>query len=166
MNVIKTASQLLLVFLLALFSNQAIAQNKAQKIEQIKKLLESKIFVFTAQSATPMSGSMIQLSSEYFFRVNKDSLESHLPYYGIAYQARFGSTESPLRFTSTDFSFTMKESKRGLFEISIRPEKPDDPDQISISVSSGGYATLRVISMNRQPISFYGTIAAPKPPRR
>lgn len=166
MNVIKTASLLLLVFLLAITSIQAIAQNKTQKNEQIKKLLESKIFVFTAQSATPMSGSMIQLSSEYFFRVNKDSLESHLPYYGVAYQARFGSTESPLHFTSTDFSFTMKESKRGLIEISIHLNKLDDPDQISLSVSSGGYATLRVISMNRQPISFYGTLEAPKPPRR
>lgn len=166
MNFIKTAAKLLLVVSFAIISIHADAQNKAQKNEQIKKLLESKIFVFTAQSATPMSGSMIQLNSEYFLRVNKDSLESHLPYYGVAYQARFGSTESPLHFTSTDFSLTMKESKRGLIEITIRPKKPDDPDQISLSVTSGGYATLRVISMNRQPISFYGTIAAPDPVHR
>ncbi len=167
MKVNRLGKGLVLLSILAMISLNTLAQkNKLEKQEQIKKLLESKVFVFSPQSATPSTGGMIQLTSEFYLKINKDSLDSYLPYYGVANQARFGERDSPLEFTSTDFDYTMTTTKNGSYDISIKLNDPNDPNQINLSVSTAGYTTVRVISNNRQPISFYGDIDAPRPPRR
>ena len=158
-SLISKLATLTLVFTL---SYGATAQKKAQKMEQVKNLLESRVFVFSPQSATPSSGGVIQLTSEFYLKINKDTLESYLPYYGVAYQSRFGNTTSPLDFRSTDFEYTSSVLKNGTTDINIRLNNPNDPNQLVLSVSSSGYANLRVISMNRQAISFYGEIIEPR----
>lgn len=155
--------------ILALFitlSCGTTAQKKVQKNDQVRQLLESKVFVFIPQSATPSSGGMIQLTSDYYLKISNDTLKSYLPYFGVAYQARFGSTNSPLDFSSTDFEYSLKVLKNGTYDINIRLNNPNDPNQLILSVSTSGYANLRVISMNRQPISFYGEVAKPRAPRK
>lgn len=155
----KTFTNNSVLFLLAmLVLLTAACSPRAQKVSDIKEVLESKSYVFVAESATPMSGRTRQLTSEYRLIVNKDSLDSHLPYFGTAYKAPFGSSTSPLSFTSSDFTYSIQEVKNGRYEIAIKLNTPDDPDLINLSVSANGYATLRVSSMNRQSISFYGYV--------
>ncbi len=136
----------------------SLAQTKSQKAAELKKLLDSKNFVFVAESATPMSGGNIRLTSNYEVRFLNDSLDSFLPYFGRAFRAEFGATDSPLRFSSSDFTYEAKASKRGGQTITIKINNPDDPDMLTLSVSPSGYGTLQVTSVNRQPISFYGVI--------
>jgi hypothetical protein len=167
MNSIKIYTWFIVLMVLTLFTATVFSQTRDQKKkEEVKRLIESRNYVFNPQSVTPLLGSTMQLTSQYFLKVNKDSLDSHLPYFGVAFNARFGSTDSPLTFLSTDFNYSIKESRKGGFEITIHINKPDDPDLILLSVSSGGYATLRVNSMNRQSISFYGEIEAPVSPKK
>jgi hypothetical protein len=160
MRILRSFFQLLVLILL--FAINVQAQNntstKEQKKEQLKQLLESKNYIFVAQSAYTASGRMIQLTSEYFLKIKGDSLESHLPFFGVAFNAPFSSTVSPLSFISSDFNYSMVESKKGRFEITIRLNEPDDPNVINLSVSPGAYADLRVISTNRQAMSFYGEV--------
>lgn len=150
---------LLLLFLMLSVSIQAQTRQE-KRISEVKRLIESKDYVFLAESATPLSGSVIRLTSIYFLKINKDSLDSHLPYFGVAFRAPMGTTESPLSFISTDFEYSMKASKKGNFQIKIKINKPKDPDLMMLSVSSSGYATLTVNSMNRQSISFYGELVS------
>jgi len=153
--------------LMLLISISALGQkNKLEKQEQIKNLLESRVFVFSPQSATPSSGGMIQLTSEFFLKISKDTLESNLPYYGANKLPVFGIADKPLEFTSYDFDYEIKTMKNGSYDITIRLNDPSDPDLLNFSVSISGYATLRVSSNMRQPISFYGDIEAPRPPRK
>ncbi|MFA6945029.1 MAG: DUF4251 domain-containing protein [Pedobacter sp.] len=166
MKVNRLGKGFILHFMFAMMALPVLAQNKAQKLEQFRQLMESKVFVFVAQSATPASGSMIQLDSNYYLKINKDSLESYLPYYGVAYQARFGSTDSPMQFESTDFDYTSTVTKNGNYDITIRMIDPKDPNQLNLSVSTSGYASLRVISMQRQAITFYGEVVPPKAPKK
>jgi len=162
MNNLKIYSRFIVLMALTLFSMSVSSQTRDQKKKaEVKRLIESRNYVFSPQTVTPLSGNTFQLTSEYFLKVNNDSLDSHLPYFGVAFNARFGSTDSPLTFSSTDFTYSIKESRKDGYEITIRINKPDDPDLILLSVSSGGYATLRVNSMNRQSISFYGEIEDP-----
>lgn len=135
------------------------AQTKSQKAAQIQKLLNSKTFAFVAESATPMSGGNIRLTSYYEVRFLRDSLNSHLPYFGVAFTSKYGNTDSPLTFSSSDFSYDAKTSRKGGKTITIKINQPNDPDMLTLSVSPSGYGTLQVNSVNRQPISFYGTIA-------
>ncbi|WP_414648326.1 DUF4251 domain-containing protein, partial [Dinghuibacter sp.] len=48
--------------------------------------------------------------------------------------------------------------KKGGWEITIKPKDNRDVNQINLSVSSAGYASLRVTSVNRQAISYSGEI--------
>lgn len=143
-----------------------VSPNKTQKKDQVSKLLESKVFVFTAQSATPTNGGMIQLTSEYYLKLNKDTLTSYLPYFGVAYKAQIGNTNSPLDFSSTDFDYSSRIMKNGTFTIEIHLNNPNDPNQLILSVSPSGFADLRVISMDRQAISFYGELTEPRTPKK
>lgn len=167
MKINRLLKRLIVLSVFALYGFSTFGQkNKLEKQEQIKKLLESREFVFSPQSATPSSGGMIQLTTEFFLKINKDSLESNLPYYGTNNQSSFGRmNENILEFYSTDFDYEFKILKNGSYDISIKLNDPSDPDQINFSVTSSGYATVRVISNIRQAISFYGQIEAPRPPR-
>jgi hypothetical protein len=150
---------LLMLFVILFQAIQAQTRQEKKKAE-VKRLIKSKDYVFLAESATPLSGSFVRLTSIYFLKINKDSLDSHLPYFGIAFRAPMGTTESPLSFTSTDFDYSMKETKKAGFQIKIRINKPSDPDLMMLWVSDSGYATLTVNSMHRQPISFYGELVS------
>ncbi len=166
MKVSRLGKRFILMSLLALISFSALGQkNKAEKQEEIRKLLDSKVFIFSPQSASPSTGAMIQLTSEFYLKIKQDTLESNLPYYGVNFQPSFGEIRSPLEFTSTDFDYTINTTKNGTYDITIKLNDPSDPDQINLTISTLGYTNVRVISTNRQPISFYGDISAPRAPK-
>ncbi|HEY6082088.1 MAG TPA: DUF4251 domain-containing protein, partial [Chitinophagaceae bacterium] len=68
-----------------------------------------------------------------------------------------------IQFKSRNFDYTVTEGKRGGWNILIRPKDVKDIQQLSLSVTTSGYASLQVISNSRQPISFNGYIAGAKP---
>ncbi|MBC7760140.1 MAG: DUF4251 domain-containing protein [Phormidesmis sp. FL-bin-119] len=140
-------------------SGSISAQIKSEKEARIQRLLESKNFTFVAESANPTSGGNIRLtSSNYQLRFYKDSLESFLPYFGTAFRARYGASQSPLIFSSSDFTYESKTSRKGSLILTIKINNPGDPDVLILSVSPLGYGTLLVNSIDRQSITFYGFI--------
>ncbi len=58
-----------------------------EKEDKIQNLVNSKDFVFMAESASPMGGRTIYLTSAYSVWVSNDTLVIDLPYYGRAYSA-------------------------------------------------------------------------------
>ena len=70
--------------------------------------------------------------------------------------------KSALDFTSKDFSYTSTPGKKDGWTVTIKPNDYKEVQQITLSISSEGYATLQVTSTNRQAISFNGMIAAPR----
>jgi hypothetical protein len=149
--------------------NLAHAQNtkkekQAAHAAAIKKMVDSVNFVFEANTAIPQTGGTRQLTSEYDLRVVKDTIIAFLPYFGRAYLApNPGETEGGIKFTSTNFIYTSKQKKNGSWDIFIKPKDNNisdwrDVQQLRLTISSDGYATLQVTSSNRDPISFYGYI--------
>ncbi len=127
----------------------------------VQKMVESKNFVFKAQSVLPQRGGMRQLTSDYDLKLLGDSVVSFLPFFGRAFVAPMGPDENGIKFTSTDFAYTTKKKKQG-WEISILPKDTRDVRQLFLSVSGNGYARLQVISNNREGISYNGYIEALK----
>lgn len=123
----------------------------------LKTILGSKTFVFKAQSAWPLQGKVVQLTPGYDMKLLQDSINTYLPYYGRAYSAGYG-TEGGINFTSKKFDYKLKEKSSGGWEITIKPSDARDVTELTYSISANGYATLQVISTNRQAISFYGVI--------
>jgi len=133
------------------------AEKEAKQIEETKALVESKMFVFDARTANPMKGSTRTLTSEYDVRITKDSIYSYLPYFGVAYTASYGGTDSPMIFDKPFDTCTLEKTKKG-YTIEVDVKNGNDKLDFSFYISENGSTTLNVSSTNRQSISYYGDV--------
>src|SRR5687767_9610598 len=113
---------LVLMMFSALLSTDAFAQKSDEKSDEIKQLIDSKRFEFIAQSMTPTSGRMRQLTSYYSLIVKPDTLLSDLPYAGRAYSAPMDPTSTGVSFTSTSYDYKISDRKKGGWDIEIKPK--------------------------------------------
>ena len=148
-----------LLFVAALAITFQAAQAQEDKKDKIRDLIESQQYVFTAQSMIPTRGGLRYLTSGYDLAVSKDTVEAFLPYFGRAYMAPVDPLGGPLKFTSTDFKYEISKGKKGSWEIIIKPKDIRYGEQLYLRVFENGSATLRVVSNNRDPISFNGYIS-------
>jgi hypothetical protein len=126
----------------------------------IKELVQSKNFVFSAQSASPMRGGIRQLSSVYDIQFLGDTVVSYLPYFGRAYTAPVSADDAGIQFTSTNFTYNTVEKDNG-WEVTIMPKDTRNVRKMYLSISEDGYASLQVLSNHRESISFRGYLHAP-----
>lgn len=169
-NIIKIICLLIMVFFtISVQAQTTKANKKAAKAADLKRLIDSKKYLFIANQAMPMGGSMINLTSSNFdLKLANDTLTTFLPYYGVAYSAPLHPTDGGIKLTTTKFTYKVDQKKNGTYQIEIRPINPEvrgsgDVNWMILSVSPGGYATLQVFSFNRQPISFTGWLQDANP---
>jgi Domain of unknown function (DUF4251) len=153
----------LAIFLLTLMlglGSTAFAQNqvdeKAEKEEVVKKMIDDHRFIFKAQSVHPSRGRVVQLNSDYDLKVSPDTVRSYLPYFGRAYSAPIGGPGGGIDFLSRQFDYTQKARKKGGWDILIRPKDISDVREMSLTIFQNGTGSLRVSSNNREPISYNG----------
>jgi Domain of unknown function (DUF4251) len=121
-------------------------------------MVNSRTFVFVAQSVLPLSGGMRQLTSEYDMTVANNKIETYLPYFGRAYTAPIDPTKGGIEFTSHDFDYAVQRAGKNGWDIAIRPKDATDVRNMRLHVSKNGYASLQVVSNSRQEISYNGYI--------
>jgi hypothetical protein len=151
----KAVAKIFFIVLILVIANTAGAQPDQSSV---KSSVESKQFIFHAQTALPSSGRSRQLTPEYDVRIFPDSLVSNLPFYGRAYSAPYGSGDGGFHFTSTKFEYTATPGKKRGWDITIKTKDVTDFREFSLSLSDDGYGTLQALSNNRQPMSFTGYI--------
>ena len=138
--------------------SEKIEAQEKDVTENIQDIIAKKQFTFLAETAVPSNFRSRPLSFGYDVQVAPDSVISHLPYFGRAYTIN-PTAEGGIKFTSTDFVYKSKQKRKKGWEVSIQPRDTRDVRQMSLSISPSGYATLQVISNNRQSISFYGFLS-------
>jgi Domain of unknown function (DUF4251) len=163
MKKLQSISAIIIFLFFALHSDYSIAQNNKQQKENkkqqaVEQLINSQHYTFIPNTVLPSRGMSKPLTSEYQLKIKKDTLNSYLPYFGRAYTASISLTENPLDFKTTDFKYTIIESKKGGWNISIIPKNAGDARQLTLFVSQDGYASLQIICNNRDPISYNGYI--------
>ena len=152
-------STLLKNFIFIVFVFSVAPVHAQEKDTDIKSLVESKRFVFKAQSVSPPSAPLRQLTGDnYELRMLGDSLISYLPYFGRAYAAPSPGSSAGYNFTSTKFDYTAKARKKGGWDIVIKTKDVTDFREFDLTVSTNGTASLRALSNNRQLISYNGFI--------
>ncbi len=124
------------------------------------QLINSKNYMFVAQYAQPVGGRQIPLTSEYALQIKNDSLISYLPFFGQAYVAPLNPEDAGITFTSVNFNYTVSSTKKGSYNIVIKPKEESKANQMILNVTSSGYANLQVLSANRQAINFRGIVRA------
>lgn len=156
-------SLLLVVALLAspfAWAQETKAEKKAEKLAEVKALIESQNYVFNAQNAFPIGGRMRNITSNYDLTVTKDSVVSYLPYFGRAYTADYNATRSPLDFKTKSFNYNVAPGKKDGWSVTIEPKDNKSVQKMYLTVSSEGYASLQITSNDRTAISFNGYISA------
>jgi len=138
------------------------AQDKKDKETVIKNIVETKQYVFSAESAQPSSGRLRQLTYGYQVEVNGDTIKVDLPYFGRAYSAPIDASNGGIHFATNEFDYTNTAKKKGGWRILIKPKGNVDTRQLDLDISTNGRTYLQVISNNRQPIFFTGYIAERK----
>ena len=136
-------------------------EKKAQQIEDTKSIVESGTFVFKATTANPMGSSSINLSTEYDVRVTRDSIYSYMPYYGRAYTASYGGTDSPMHFNNKFETINIEETKKG-YLVKVVVKNGNDRLEYNFNISETGSVSLNVNSTNRQSISYFGNLEMTK----
>ena len=139
-------------------SKEAKAARKAQLVEKTQALVKSGTWQFDATQMLPTSGRSRTLTSSYRVIVKESNVDSYLPYFGRAYRAEYGSTDSPLSFRGEITDLSSEDWKKGGWVISFRTENKNDRLEYTFHIGKTGSATLKVNSTNRQQISFYGDI--------
>ncbi len=148
------------VLIICLACLESVHAQDQSKTTNIRSAVNSQHFTFTAQTAMPLARPARQLTSEYAVQVKDDSLISDLPYFGAAYlSAPLNSTESPLHFTSTVFSYDLTEKKKGGWLVTIKPQNSKGVSEMDFTIFDNGNASLVVSSANRDVISFNGVVA-------
>jgi hypothetical protein len=142
---------------------QTRKERRAAKAEAVKKMVDESNYVFVANSASPLGGGLRQLTSEYDLKITKDTITAWLPYFGVAHIAPIDPTEGGIKFTTTNFEYTTTRVKNGNWRILIKPRDKNigdmrDVQQMWLTISENGYASLQVISTNRDPIMFDGEL--------
>lgn len=154
-----TISILSIVALLIVVGANAQDSNKEGSQEmRFKNMVDEKSFVFQAQSASPMKGGLRTLSPGYTLTVKSDAVSCNFPYFGRSFTAPMNPSDAGIEFTSTDFQYTVKNGKKGGWEITIIPNDVRKSPKVYVSVSAKGNTSVRIASSDRDPISFNGYI--------
>jgi hypothetical protein len=132
-------------------------ERKAAREAAIKKNVDNKTYTFIADRAIPLGGGSIELTSIYDIRITPDSVISYLPYFGRAYfDVGYNPTDQGLKFTSTNFDYSASQTKRGGWEITIKPKDVKHVQSLIFYISPSGYGQLSVTTINRDAITYEG----------
>ena len=123
----------------------------------VKEMVESKRFVFEAQSMTPLKGSFRTLSPGYTLKVSPDTVVAELPYMGRAFSANYGSTDGGMKFTATTFEYTSKEKKKG-WTANITTKQVSGNPRVIIDIFTNGNARVVITSTDRESITYNGIL--------
>jgi hypothetical protein len=147
-----------LIALFPLFVVMTNTNAQETKEKPAEALIESKNFVFKAESVSPARGRLTQLISEYDLVVSGDSVTAFLPYFGRAFSAPLNPTDGGIKFSSGHAEYKSVQRKNDSWEIEIRPKDVQEVQTLYLTVFDNKRANLRVSSNNRESISFNGYI--------
>ena len=141
------------LFFIGLFSPVANSQDQS-----IKSILETRQYIFRAESAISNGGISRQLSSGYDIIINKTMAQVYLPYFGKAFGSPTDLNNRGFQFTSMSFNYNITDSKKGGWEITIKPEDATDVSNMTLTIFNDASASLEINSLQRETISYTGYI--------
>jgi hypothetical protein len=135
-------------------------ERKIEKQKQIEAIVNSKEFIFVAQTAFPSGMKPINLTlNRNYIKFHPDLIDSYMPFFGQAYSGIGYGTDTGLIIKGIPEKFTL-EKKQKVFQISIVVKGGTDIFVLSLAIGSEGSASLSISSNNRSTISYQGEISA------
>ncbi|MFB6340583.1 DUF4251 domain-containing protein [Saccharicrinis sp. FJH62] len=138
-----------------------IAQREAEAIKETREMVDSASFVFVPTQALPLSMRTQNLDGTFRAKIQNDSIDSYLPFYGRAYKADYNSLDGPFSFDLPIEKYSTEKLKKQ-YLVQFQVQNNDDLVKFMFYIGETGYTTLTITSTNRQSISFYGNIEKPE----
>jgi len=135
-------------------------EEKNAKFLAVKKLVESRSFVFDAERAFPSGGQPIELvSNPGQLVIHKDMAYAGLPYIGQSHTSMYGNQGVGMEFKGQmkDVKIRLNEKKRKIY-FSFRLTQ-DDTYNVSMEISYNGGCSVTIISQKKTSISYSGVIS-------
>jgi hypothetical protein len=145
-------------FLIMMFAGTSILHAQEKTELTTRQMLETKNFIFKAQTVNPQRGRLRQLTSEYDVVVTNDTVIAFLPYFGRAYSAPINPSEGGIKFTSGKFDYSLAAGRKKSWTLKIKPDDIKDVQDLYFTIFDNKKATLLVNSLNRESIVFNGYI--------
>lgn len=135
--------------------------NKAMDSMVVRNMIESQSFVFIPRYVNAVGVRNRDVSYGFQISISKDTIVSYLPYFGRGYIAPISPSDVDFDFTSTKFTITTTEAKRG-WNISIKPKDRRYLTELYFRIFDNGNASLTITSNDRSVISYSGYITERK----
>ena len=153
--------KLVILAMTLVFSFQAYASapdSDTSSVEQsVAEAISDTVYVVYVDRAYPMGHGSLFLTDRYSLSVDKETAVSRLPYFGRAYSIPYGGGDG-LMFEGRIEDYAVKEGRKAEKEISFSVKTDEDKFEFHLTVFPNGSASVSVISKNRQPIGFNGTL--------
>jgi len=135
-------------------------EEKNAKFIAVKKLVESRNFVFDAERALPTSGISIELgANQGQIIIQKDMAYAGLPYIGQSHTSMIGNQGVGMEFKGKmkNVKIKVNEKKRKVFfSFSVTQ---DDVYNVSMEISYNGGCSVTIFSQKKTSISYSGMIS-------
>ena len=142
-------------------SSQKAGQRASERQEvrrQVDEALDSRSFTVTFDYVMPHRMPARYLTTTYSLSVNGDSIDSYLPYFGVAYRSKYpDDTRSPLIFSG---------HATGARRVTFGVKNGDELLGYNLIIFDNGRASLNVQSSDREAIDFSGNVSLPAPRKR
>ena len=133
-------------------------QSAAKYESQIADSINNRTLTVNFDFVNPLRFPAHHLTTTYSLKIKGDSISSYLPYFGRAYHADYGSTDSPLSFNGHSEGMNITKAKKDSYRITFQTMKQQENFEYILTIFNNGKATLNVNSNERDPISFDGEV--------
>ncbi len=137
---------------------QKRAEHEAILVEQTQNLVSGQAWQFDAAQMIPSKGRSRILTTAYNVTLKDGKVDSYLPFFGVAYSASYGGSDSPMVFEAPVEEYSLADGKKGGYIIKFKAKNKNDLLDFTFIISSNGSTSLGVSSTNRQHISYYGDL--------
>ena len=163
--------KLLAFILIAVCSASCVSTQKVEERAHARRV--SQLRVVNAVSKRPIKVDVDymmprrvpaqHLTTNYSITIFNDSVDSYLPYFGLAYQSNLADhMQSPLTFTSKVSNLTIVKSKKNAFHITFSAKKGNELFDYDLLIYDNGKARIQVQGSARESIDFSGNLVLPK----
>jgi hypothetical protein len=165
---------ILLLIIFALFSTHIRAQTRAEKkeekeqkaqknYEEMKELVNSKSFEFTAIWISTYGKRINIASGSNSIEISQDSTKAAMQYFGTVTSIGFRGSEG-VSFDNVMKNYEVKfDDHKKKINISFSVKNKSENFDINLSINKTGFTYVDVYSNNKSNVTYDGNIAALKP---
>lgn len=124
--------------------------------QMVDDSLTNRSFKIDMNYMIPNSMPSRNLEYGYYIRVNNDSIDAYIPFFGVAYRAEYGTDDGGLSYKGPMASYQVSQVRKDLRQVNIIVKKHFDEILYQIDVFTNGRASIFVRSFNREGIQYNG----------